>query len=72
MSQRIPEVPLHIGITEAGTLFQGLVKSAAGLGVLLEEGIGDTMRISLTDDLVQEVHAAWTLRSPGVAPAPSR
>lgn len=61
LSQRIPEVPLHIGITEAGTLFQGLVKSAAGLGVLLEEGIGDTMRISLTDDLVQEVHAAWTL-----------
>ena len=63
LSREIPDVPLHIGITEAGTLFQGLVKSAAGLGVLLEEGIGDTMRISLTDDLVQEVHAAWTLLS---------
>ena len=61
LAREIPQVPLHIGITEAGTLFQGLVKSAAGLGVLLEEGIGDTMRISLTDDLVQEVHAAWTL-----------
>ncbi|MGI6590624.1 MAG: flavodoxin-dependent (E)-4-hydroxy-3-methylbut-2-enyl-diphosphate synthase [Eggerthellaceae bacterium] len=61
LSREIPDVPLHIGITEAGTLFQGLVKSAAGLGILLEEGIGDTLRISLTDDLVQEVHAAWTL-----------
>lgn len=61
LSQQIPTVPLHIGITEAGTLSQGLVKSAAGLGILLDEGIGDTMRISLTDDLVQEVHAAWVL-----------
>lgn len=50
LSQRMPEVPLHIGVTEAGTLFQGLVKSASGLGILLEQGIGDTMRISLTDD----------------------
>jgi len=56
-------VPLHIGITEAGTLFQGLVKSASGLGILLSEGIGDTMRISLTCDPVEEVRAEWTLLS---------
>lgn len=54
-------MPLHIGVTEAGTAFQGIIKSAAGLGVLLEEGIGDTMRISLTDDPVVEVRACWTL-----------
>lgn len=63
VSQRLPEIPLHIGVTEAGTLMQGLVKSASGLGVLLEEGIGDTMRISLTDDPVQEVRACWMLLS---------
>jgi (E)-4-hydroxy-3-methylbut-2-enyl-diphosphate synthase len=63
MAKRLPQVPLHIGVTEAGTLFQGLVKSSAGLGILLEEGIGDTMRISLTDDPVQEVRACWTLLS---------
>jgi (E)-4-hydroxy-3-methylbut-2-enyl-diphosphate synthase len=62
-SARIPQVPLHIGVTEAGTLFQGLVKSASGLGILLEQGIGDTMRISLTDDPVQEIRACWTLLS---------
>ena len=61
LAREIPEVPLHIGITEAGTAFQGIVKSACGLGVLLEEGIGDTMRISLTDDPVVEVRACWTL-----------
>lgn len=63
LAKRIPQVPLHIGITEAGTLFQGLVKSASGLGILLEEGIGDTLRISLTDDPVQEIRACWTLLS---------
>lgn len=63
LSQRMPEVPLHIGVTEAGTLFQGLIKSASGLGILLEQGIGDTMRISLTDDPVEEVRACWTLLS---------
>ena len=63
LSQRIPEVPLHIGITEAGTQFQGIIKSASGLGILLSEGIGDTLRISLTDDPVNEVHACWTLLS---------
>lgn len=63
LSARIPEVPLHIGVTEAGTLFQGLVKSASGLGILLEQGIGDTMRISLTDDPVEEIRACWCLLS---------
>lgn len=61
LARELPEVPLHIGVTEAGTAFQGIIKSAAGLGVLLEEGIGDTMRISLTDDPVKEVRACWTL-----------
>lgn len=63
LSQCMPEVPLHIGVTEAGTLFQGLIKSASGLGILLEQGIGDTMRISLTDDPVEEIRACWTLLS---------
>ena len=53
--------PLHIGITEAGTPFRGTVKSAAGLGILLWEGLGDTLRISLTGDPVQEVKAAQLL-----------
>ncbi len=53
--------PLHIGITEAGTPFRGTVKSSAGLGVLLWEGLGDTLRISLTGEPVQEVRAAQLL-----------
>lgn len=57
----LPSVPLHIGVTEAGGAMQGLIKSACGLGVLLSEGIGDTMRISLTDDPELEVRAAWQL-----------
>ena len=61
LSARLPHIPLHIGVTEAGTAFQGLIKSACGLGTLLEQGIGDTMRISLTADPVEEVRAAWTL-----------
>ena len=61
LSERVGHVPLHIGVTEAGTAMQGLVKSASGLGVLLYEGIGDTMRISLTDDPTLEVRAAWQL-----------
>ena len=63
LARELPQVPLHIGITEAGTQFQGIVKSAAGLGILLEEGIGDTLRISLTDDPVNEVRACWALLS---------
>lgn len=79
LSEMIPDNPLHIGVTEAGTLFQGLVKSASGLGILLEQGIGDTMRISLTDDPVQEIRACWTLlaaldlrrRSPEIISCPT-
>lgn len=63
LSEQLPSIPLHIGVTEAGTLFQGLIKSASGLGILLEQGIGDTMRISLTDDPVEEVRACWMLLS---------
>lgn len=63
LSRAIPQVPLHIGITEAGTRLQGVVKSAAGLGILLAEGIGDTLRISLTDDPAVEARAAWMLLS---------
>ncbi len=50
--------PLHVGITEAGTLQGGMIKSAAGLGIILHEGIGDTIRVSLTADPVEEVRAA--------------
>jgi len=53
--------PLHIGISEAGTLFSGTIKSSVGLGILLAEGIGDTMRVSLTADPVEEVHAAYAI-----------
>ncbi|NMA34307.1 MAG: flavodoxin-dependent (E)-4-hydroxy-3-methylbut-2-enyl-diphosphate synthase [Clostridiaceae bacterium] len=55
------DYPLHIGVTEAGTFFSGVVKSAAGLGCLLAEGIGDTLRISLTGDPVEEVRAGIEL-----------
>ncbi len=50
--------PLHIGITEAGPVFDGAIKSAMGLGILLNQGLGDTLRVSLTGDPVQEVAAA--------------
>jgi len=53
--------PLHIGVTESGTLKSGLIKSAAGIGALLMDGIGDTIRISLTADPVEEVLAAKRL-----------
>lgn len=49
--------PLHIGITEAGTWFKGSIRSAVGLGILLWEGIGDTLRVSLTGDPIREVEA---------------
>ncbi len=53
--------PLHIGISEAGTLFSGTIKSSVGLGILLSEGIGDTMRVSLTADPVEEVRVAYEI-----------
>ena len=53
--------PLHIGVTEAGTERMGIIKSAAGLGALLLNGIGDTMRVSLTADPVKEVYASFDI-----------
>lgn len=52
------DYPLHVGITESGTIFSGSIKSAIGLGIILNQGIGDTIRVSLTDDPVKEVEAA--------------
>ncbi len=58
---RRSDYPLHLGVTEAGGLVAGTVKSALGIGVLLLEGIGDTIRVSLTADPVREVEVAWHL-----------
>jgi (E)-4-hydroxy-3-methylbut-2-enyl-diphosphate synthase len=55
------DYPLHIGITEAGTKFAGSIKSAVGLGILLYDGIGDTLRVSLTEDPVEEVRAGFEI-----------
>lgn len=52
------DLPLHVGITEAGTVFSGSLKSGVGLGLILNEGIGDTIRVSLTGDPVEEIKAA--------------
>ena len=52
------DYPIHIGVTETGPVRQGLIKSALGIGALLLDGIGDTIRVSLTDDPVEEVYAA--------------
>ncbi len=66
------DYPLHVGVTEAGTLKRGLIKSSVGIGTLLAEGIGDTIRVSLTENPVEEVYAGWEilksldLRSRGV------
>jgi (E)-4-hydroxy-3-methylbut-2-enyl-diphosphate synthase len=64
---RQSDYPLHLGVTEAGPPFTGVIKSAVGLGILLAEGIGDTIRVSLTGDPVLEVRAAYgILRSLGI------
>lgn len=63
LSRDMPSIPLHIGVTEAGGIQQGTIKSAAGLGMLLAEGIGDTMRVSLTADPVEEVPVAFGILS---------
>lgn len=55
------DYPLHIGITEAGTPWEGAIRSAVGLGILLEEGLGDTLRVSLTGDPVEEVRVAYEI-----------
>lgn len=52
------DCPLHLGITEAGTEFSGTIKSSIGLGIMLREGIGDTVRVSLSDDPVKEIKVA--------------
>ena len=61
------DLPLHVGVTEAGTLFSGTVKSALGIGMLLADGIGDTIRVSLTRDPVEEVRVGYEiLRALGI------
>ena len=60
LSERVP-YPLHLGVTEAGTTFAGSIKSAVGIGSLLADGIGDTLRVSLTADPVKEVEVAWEI-----------
>jgi (E)-4-hydroxy-3-methylbut-2-enyl-diphosphate synthase len=55
------DYPLHIGVSEAGPAFSGIIKSAIGLGILLSEGIGDTIRVSLTADPVEEVRVAYEI-----------
>jgi len=55
------DYPLHVGITEAGTTWAGTIKSAVGLGALLYDGIGDTLRVSLTGDPVEEVKVGWEI-----------
>lgn len=59
LSRELPDIPLHLGVTEAGTVRQGTIKSSVGLGVLLAEGIGNTLRVSLTADPVEEPPVAW-------------
>lgn len=53
--------PLHLGVTEAGTIWEGTIRSAVGIGTLLAEGIGDTIRVSLTADPVEEIKAAYAI-----------
>jgi len=55
------DLPLHVGVTEAGALFSGIVKSSLGIGMLLAEGIGDTIRVSLTRDPVEEVRVGFEI-----------
>jgi (E)-4-hydroxy-3-methylbut-2-enyl-diphosphate synthase len=60
LSEKVP-YPLHLGVTEAGTPFAGSIKSAVGMGALLVDGIGDTIRVSLTADPVEEVRVAYEI-----------
>src|ERR687890_2831172 len=60
LASKVP-YPLHLGVTEAGTPFAGSIKSAVGMGSLLADGIGDTLRVSLTADPVKEVETAWEI-----------
>src|SRR5207237_1203097 len=60
LAEKVP-YPLHLGVTEAGTPYSGSIKSAVGMGALLVDGIGDTIRVSLTADRVEEVRTAYEL-----------
>jgi (E)-4-hydroxy-3-methylbut-2-enyl-diphosphate synthase len=60
LADRVP-YPFHLGVTEAGTAFAGAIKSAVGIGTLLAEGIGDTIRVSLTEDSTEEVRAGFEI-----------
>lgn len=60
IAEKVP-YPLHLGVTEAGTLRGGLIKSSVGLGTLLAEGIGDTIRVSLTENPIEEVSAGFDI-----------
>jgi (E)-4-hydroxy-3-methylbut-2-enyl-diphosphate synthase len=60
LAAKVP-YPIHLGVTEAGTEFAGAIKSAVGIGSLLADGIGDTLRVSLTADPVREVEVAWEI-----------
>jgi (E)-4-hydroxy-3-methylbut-2-enyl-diphosphate synthase len=60
LAAKVP-YPLHLGVTEAGTEFSGSIRSAIGIGSLLADGIGDTLRVSLTTDPVREVDVAWEI-----------
>lgn len=55
---KVTDYPLHVGITESGTLYSGNIKSSIGLGIILNQGIGDTIRVSLTGDPVEEIRSA--------------
>ena len=55
------DYPFHLGVTEAGTSFTGTIKSSIGLGILLHEGIGDTIRVSLAAEPQEEVRVAWEI-----------
>ncbi len=61
MLSRQTDLPLHVGVTEAGGLYAGIVKSALGIGTLLAEGIGDTLRVSLTRDPVEEIRVGYEI-----------
>ena len=62
------DIPLHLGVTEAGTTKIGTIKSAVGIGTLLAEGIGDTIRVSLTDDPVKEIEVGKEILRSSTSP----
>jgi (E)-4-hydroxy-3-methylbut-2-enyl-diphosphate synthase len=61
LSEKFVNYPLHLGVTEAGGLFTGSIKSSIGIGQLLMEGIGDTIRVSLSSDPVDEIKAGYEI-----------